>query len=99
MQAVMRASLRYLPLVLLACAWQVMAQLNLVDTSSLPPLSKVARAWIDLVRDGELISNGEASLYRGSIGLLLAVFVGGGLGLLMARWRLLDTFVNPLVEL
>ncbi len=99
MQAVTRTSLRYLPLVLLACAWQAAAQLNLVDTSSLPPLSKVATAWIDLVRDGELITNGEASLYRGSIGLLLAVFVGGGLGLLMARWRLLDTFVNPLVEL
>jgi NitT/TauT family transport system permease protein len=99
MQTVMRTSFRYLPLVLLAVAWETVAWLNLVDNSALPPLSKVAAAWLDLVRGGELISNGAASLYRGSIGLLLAVFVGGGLGLLMARWRLLEVFVNPLVEL
>jgi NitT/TauT family transport system permease protein len=98
MQAVMRASLRYLPLVLLALAWEAVARLNL-DTSALPPLSKVATAWVDLTQGGELISNGAASLYRGSIGLLLAVFGGGALGLCMARWRLFDVFVNPLVEL
>jgi ABC-type nitrate/sulfonate/bicarbonate transport system permease component len=99
MQAVLRAGLRYLPLVLLAAAWEAVARLNLVDTSALPPLSKVATAWIDLIKGGELIDNGKVSLYRGSVGLLLAIFVGGGLGLLMARWRLLDIFVNPLVEL
>jgi NitT/TauT family transport system permease protein len=99
MQAVMRAGLRYLPLVLLALAWEAVTRLNLVDTSALPPLTKVAIAWIDLIRDGELIDNGKASLYRGSVGLLLAVFGGGGLGLLIARWRLLDVFINPLVEL
>ena len=99
MQAVMRSGLRYLPLVLLALAWEAVTRLNLVDTSALPPLSKVAAAWLDLIRGGELIDNGKVSLYRGSVGLLLAVFGGGGLGLLMARWRLLDVFVNPLVEL
>jgi len=99
MQAAMRAGFRYLPLVLLALAWEAIARLNLVDTSALPPLSKVAIAWIDLIRGGELIDNGKASLYRGSVGLLLAVFGGGSLGLLMARWRLFDVFVNPLVEL
>ena len=95
----MRASFCYLPLVLLALAWEAVARLNLVDTSALPPLSKVATAWLDLIQGGELISNGAASLYRGSIGLLLAVFGGGALGLCMARWRLFDVFVNPLVEL
>ena len=99
MQAVMRAGLSYLPLLLLALAWEAVTRLNLVDTSALPPLSKVAVGWIDLIRGGELIDNAKASLYRGSVGLLLAIFGGGGLGLLMARWRLLDIFVNPLVEL
>jgi NitT/TauT family transport system permease protein len=95
----MRASFCYLPLVLLALAWEAVARLNLVDTSALPPLSKVATAWVDLIQGRELISNGTASLYRGSIGLLLAVFGGGALGLCMARCRLFDIFVNPLVEL
>src|SRR5438067_4495906 len=99
MQTVMQASFRYLPLVLLAIAWEATARLNLVDTSALPPLSTVGLAWVDLIQGGELINNGAASLYRGSVGLLLAVLGGGGLGLCMARWRLLDVFINPLVEL
>jgi NitT/TauT family transport system permease protein len=99
MQAVAQTTFRYLPLVLLALVWEITARLNLIDSSALPPLSHVASAWVDLVRDGELVDNGAASLYRGGVGLLLAVIVGGGLGIGMARWRLLDVFINPLVEL
>ena len=93
-----RTVIRYLPLLLLAVAWEVVARLDIVS-SALPPLSSVAAAWVDLIRDGELIDNGGASLYRGGVGLLLAILFGGGLGMAMARWRTLDIFVNPLVEL
>jgi NitT/TauT family transport system permease protein len=99
MQAVTQTAFRYLPLVLIALAWEAAARLNLVDTLALPPLSHIATAWLDLMRDGELVDNGAASLYRGGAGLVLAVIVGGGLGIAMARSRLLDMFVNPLVEL
>src|ERR1700761_3995390 len=99
MQAIAQTSVRYLPLAILAFAWEITARCNLIDSQALPPLSHVATAWVDLVRDGELVDNGAASLYRGGMGLLLAVVVGGGLGILMARWRLLEVFVNPLVEL
>ena len=84
---------------LLALGWEITARLNLIDSQALPPLTHIASAWVDLVRDGELVDNGAASLYRAAMGLLLAVAVGGGLGILMARWRLLEVFVNPLVEL
>jgi NitT/TauT family transport system permease protein len=90
---------RYLPLVILALAWEAVARFNIVDSQALPPLSKVAVSWFDLMRDGSLVSNGAVSLYRGSVGLLLAILIGGGLGMAMARWRLLDVFVNPLVQL
>ena len=93
------ASLRYLPLLLLALIWEAIARFNIVDSQALPPLSKVAVAWIDLMRDGELVSNGAVSLYRGSVGLLIAILIGGGLGMAMARWRVFEAFVNPLVQL
>ncbi len=95
----MKTFIRYSPLLLIAVAWELIARLNLVDSSALPPLTKVATAWVDLVRDGELIDNGAASLWRAFAGLALAIAIGGGLGMAMARWRLLDVFVNPLVEL
>jgi NitT/TauT family transport system permease protein len=93
------AAFRYLPLMILALAWEAVARFNIVDSQALPPLSKVAVSWFDLMRDGELEANGAVSLYRGSVGLLLAILIGGGLGMAMARWRLLDVFVNPLVQL
>jgi NitT/TauT family transport system permease protein len=95
----MKTIVRYLPIVILAIAWEVIARLNLVDSLALPPLSKVAVAWTDLMRDGELVDNGASSLYRGAMGLLLAIVVGGGLGIAMARSRIIDMFINPLVEL
>jgi len=91
--------LRYLPILLLTLAWEAAARLGFGAAFDLPPPSAVIAAWVDLIRDGELIDNGGASLYRAFMGLLLAVIVGGGLGMAMARMRLLDVFVNPLVEL
>ncbi len=99
MQAAAQTAFRYLPILLMALAWEMAARLNIVDSLALPPLTKVAVAWVDLIRDGELVTNGAASLYRGGAGWLLAVALGGALGLCMARWRLLDMFLNPLVEL
>ncbi|MGB7076561.1 MAG: ABC transporter permease [Xanthobacteraceae bacterium] len=99
MQRILQTGFRYLPLAMLALGWEAASRFNLVDNQALPPLTHVAAAWVDLVRDGELVSNGAASLYRASMGLLLAVLVGGSLGILMARSRLLEVFINPLVEL
>ena len=94
-----QTAIRYLPLLLLALGWELTARLHLVDSSALPSLTNVGAAWVDLIRDGELIDNGAASLYRAVAGLTLAVVIGGGLGLVMARFKLLDIFINPLVEL
>ena len=74
------ALIRYLPLVILAAAWEIAARSGLVSSLALPPLSKVAAAFVDLARDGELLGNGLSSLYRGGAGLLLAVVIGSALG-------------------
>jgi len=91
--------LRYLPLLLLALAWEVGARSGLVSTLAEPPLSTVAAAWVDLLKDGELVSNGAASLWRTGAGLALAIAVGAALGIFMAWWRPVNVLLSPLVEI
>jgi NitT/TauT family transport system permease protein len=93
------ALLRYLPLLLLALAWEAAARLGLVSTLALPALSDVLAAWWQLLVSGELLTNGAASLYRAGAGLALAIAIGGTLGILMAWWRPLQRVAGPLVEL
>ncbi|HEY1542593.1 MAG TPA: ABC transporter permease [Xanthobacteraceae bacterium] len=88
---------RYSPLLILAVGWELAARI--FSNDALPPLSTVARAWIDLIRDGDLVTNGGASLYRGAAGLALAVAIGAVLGILMARWRVVDIVFGPVIEI
>ena len=92
------ALLRYLPLLLLALAWEAGARSGLISTLALPPLSAVAAAWVDLLKDGELVSNGAASLWRTGAGLTLAIVIGAALGIFMAWWRPVNVLLSPLVE-
>ena len=91
--------IRYLPLLLLAAGWELAARLELVSSTALPPLSDVIAAWIDMIKDGELVSNGASSLYRAGVGLALSVIVGTLLGISMAWWKSVNVLVAPLVEI
>src|SRR5213083_1139051 len=91
--------LRYLPLVMLAAAWELTSRLGLVSSLALPPLSDVVVAWVDLVKTGELITNGVASLWRAAAGLGLSIAIGALLGIFMAWWRPLNILLGPLVEM
>src|SRR5260370_5936702 len=93
------ALLRYLPLLLLALAWEAGARSGMISTLALPPLSTVVAAWIELLKDGELVSNAAASLWRAGAGLALAILIGAGLGIFMAWWRPVNVLLSPLVEM
>jgi len=93
------ALIRYAPLVLLALGWELIARLGLVSSSALPPLSKVVAAWFSLIASGDLVTAGAFSLYRGGVGLLLAIVVGAALGIAMAWWRPVNALMSPLVEM
>ena len=95
----MKTFVRYLPLLILAAAWELSSRLGLVSSLALPPLSDVIAAWIDLIKDGELITNGVASIYRAAAGLGLAVLVGGVLGIGMAWWKPVNVLLAPIVEI
>jgi ABC-type nitrate/sulfonate/bicarbonate transport system permease component len=89
---------RYLPLLLLALAWEVIARLGLVSALALPPLTSVIAAWVDLIKSGELVNNGASSLYRAAAGLGLSIVIGTILGILMAWWRPVNALLSPIVE-
>jgi ABC-type nitrate/sulfonate/bicarbonate transport system permease component len=91
--------IRYLPLLLLAIAWELVARLELVSTTALPPLSDVVWAGLAMIKDGELISNGASSLYRAGAGLGLAILIGSTIGIAMAWWKPVNVLVAPLVEI
>jgi NitT/TauT family transport system permease protein len=91
--------LRYVPLLLLAAAWEAGSRLGIVSSLALPPLSDVISSWIDLLRDGDLVTNALPSLYRLSAGLALAIVIGTVLGIAMAWWKPVNVLVAPMVEI
>jgi len=91
--------IRYLPLLILAIAWELAARLELVSTSALPPLSDVIVAWVDMIKSGELITNSLSSLYRAGAGLALSIAIGGVLGIVMAWWKPVNVLLSPIVEI
>jgi NitT/TauT family transport system permease protein len=94
----MKTLIRYLPLLILAVAWEAASRLQLVSSLALPPLSDVIVSWWDLLKSGELLTNGAASLWRAGAGLFLAVVIGATLGIFMAWWRPVNVVLGPLVE-
>ncbi len=89
---------RYLPILLLAAAWEAITRVGLVPTSALPPLDQVARAWYGLAAGGDLWTNGVSSITRGAEGLALAVVFGSLIGLLMAWYKPVHVVANPIVQ-
>jgi NitT/TauT family transport system permease protein len=91
--------LRYVPLLILAAAWEACSRLGLVSSLALPPLTEVISSWIELLRDGDLVTNALPSLYRLAAGLALAIVIGTALGIAMAWWKPVNVFIAPLVEI
>ena len=88
-----------LPLLLLAVTWELAARLELVSNTALPPLSDVILAWADMIKDGELLTNGASSLYRAGAGLGLSIVIGAVLGIGMAWWKPVNVLLAPIVEI
>jgi NitT/TauT family transport system permease protein len=64
----------------------------------LPPLHVVLEALASLVEKGQLQNHLAASLSRSASGFGIAVVAAVALGLLVAWYRSLDRFLNPLLE-
>lgn len=65
----------------------------------LPPLHDDLNAWWQLAKSGGLQANLSASLIRSGVGFGLAIVAAVPLGLLIAWYRPLASFLNPVLEL
>jgi ABC-type nitrate/sulfonate/bicarbonate transport system permease component len=90
---------RAYPLLLVLLAWEIAARSGLVRPLFLPSVVTVAKQFWLLLVDGEIVPPLLVSLYRAFLGLLLAVGFGVLAGLLMARSKLANWALDPLVSL
>ena len=93
-----QTAIRYAPLLILAAIWEAITRLGIVPRELLPPVSTVAAAFLDMLRDGTLVTNGVQSVLRAAAGLAAAVAIGFLLGAGMALQPRFDAVAGPLVQ-
>lgn len=93
-------SVNVLSIATLAVLWEVAGRM--MDTTLIPPLSKIASAWLRLLMNGKLLENLAVSLWTLAVGFFLAVTLGVIVGMLMGRFRpvehFLDLYINALMS-
>jgi len=92
-------ALEYLPLAILALAWEALVRSGLVSPSVLPPFSEVVIEFFRLAGNGVIFEHAAISLRRVVAGLGLAIVFGVGAGLLMASSRPVRVVLNPVLGL
>jgi len=94
-----RAVWKLAPLALVLVAWQVASSIGLLPKTVLPPLRDVLVALAGLVGSGEIVPHTITSLGRAGAGWLLAVVAGIAIGILMARVRVVQHALEPILIL
>lgn len=79
--------------------WEAASRAGWTSPHLLPPPSRVFVDIYELIATKELFGALGASMVRVISGFLIAVFLGVTLGILMARFRMAEDFIDPLVEL
>jgi ABC-type nitrate/sulfonate/bicarbonate transport system permease component len=87
-----RRTLRAISLITLGLLWEILGRTQ--NAHLLPPLSKIFSAWIELLISGQLIHALLVSLQALVLGFLLSVGLGVPLGLIMGRYRKLESFLD-----
>ncbi|MGE5202916.1 MAG: ABC transporter permease [Acidobacteriota bacterium] len=91
------AALKFIaPLVLLVILWEVLIRVFGVGPRVFPSVELVARAGLETIRDGSLLSHTGASLGRVAVGTLLAIIVSIPLGVAMGVSPAVSNFLTPL---
>jgi ABC-type nitrate/sulfonate/bicarbonate transport system permease component len=89
---------RAAPIAVLLALWQAAVSWGLVNPDFLPSPYAISIAGLDLIRSGELWSNLGVTLLKSFGGLALALVIGVPAGMLMAKSRVADSLLGPLVK-
>ena len=82
----------------LLLAWELGSATKLLDPVSVPRVSVIAAAWVEAIRNGQLLNHLLPSLWRIFAGFGLAVVVAVPLGLLMGTISLCYRLLEPISE-
>jgi sulfonate transport system permease protein len=91
-----RASLAWVLPALVLGAWYTAARLQLIAPQILPPPRLVKDTLFDLIKSGDLLSNGAISFGRLLAGFALGSGLGLALGIAMGLSRRVQEYVSPL---
>lgn len=81
-----------------AAFYELLARSGYFAPALMPTLLAVAKALIATIADGTMIGHAVSTLYRVMLGFSLAIVVGIPLGILMARFTVVENFFLPLVS-
>lgn len=77
--------------------WQVVTMLRVYPAFIIPPPSAVFEKFIEVLQDGRLWLHTSTTLSQMLIGLGFGVVLGVALGYGMAKWRVLEDVLSPIV--
>jgi len=87
-----------LSILIMAALYETIARSGLFPPALMPTLGKVGSTLIDLIADGSMLRHAFYTLYRMLSGFALAVAIGLPLGILMGRYRAVESFFLPLTS-
>ena len=85
-------------LLVAALLYELAAGSGIFPPALLPSLPAVGRALVAAIADGTMLGHAAATLYRVMLGLALAIGIGLPLGILMARFAMVEGFFLPLAS-
>lgn len=86
------------PLAIAGAAWEAFARSGVYKPALTPTLEDILAVTVKMLASGVLLANIAFTLYRLLTGFLIGAIVGIMLGALMARFRLAERFLQPLVS-
>ncbi|VAX11007.1 ABC transporter, permease protein (cluster 10, nitrate/sulfonate/bicarbonate) [hydrothermal vent metagenome] len=98
LNSAVRKTLPFTSFLILLLIWELTVRFAGWSTQVLPAPTQVVMGAVELLRDGRLIKDSVASLYRVTVGFYLAVIIGVPLGIFLGRVALAYQMLNPLIQ-